>query len=403
DITVWDLHDRSTWELVLPSWETQSNATVHNLFIKGNYAHVSYYSDGYVVLDISSPDAPYLIGHYDTQSLWGCYPYLPSGLTIVSDMNTGLYVLEFTPGEVSPTINHSGTPDVFNNDPVTINAQIVDNGDIIEANLFYRTTFNGTTSSWNLVTPANQNSNYQFTIPGFQHLTNIEYYIAAQDDYGYVVTLPEGGSGTGPAGNLPPSQFFSYSVVITGLPVLHSFTPGGDTTVVVNSEFDIVVYAEDTTGLELIYSWKKNGIVTNETSNIYHYRAFQIPAPPRTDSIEVTISNGYFSLSNKWVVHISPATDVKDNEPVLTYQLEQNYPNPFNPETQITFSVPSNEFVNLSVYNLIGEKVTELVNENLSPGRYNINFNGDKLTSGIYLARIKAGSFDRIIKMILLK
>jgi hypothetical protein len=95
DITVWDLQDRTSWDLVVPSWETNSGATVHNLFILGNYAHISYYSDGYVVLNISDPEVPFLAGEYSTSSLWGCYPYLPSGITICSDMNDGLYVFMF--------------------------------------------------------------------------------------------------------------------------------------------------------------------------------------------------------------------------------------------------------------------------------------------------------------------
>jgi len=103
DITVWDLQDRTSWDLVVPSWETNSGAIVHNLFIMGNYAHVSYYVDGYVVLDISDPTNPILAGQYDTypgtggffNGAWGVYPYLPSGFTIVSDIETGLYVLKF--------------------------------------------------------------------------------------------------------------------------------------------------------------------------------------------------------------------------------------------------------------------------------------------------------------------
>ena len=95
DITVWDLQDRTSWDLVISSWQTNSGATVHNLFILGNYAHISYYSDGYVVLDISNPEAPVLAGEYTTSSQWGCYPYLPSGITICSDMDDGLYVFQF--------------------------------------------------------------------------------------------------------------------------------------------------------------------------------------------------------------------------------------------------------------------------------------------------------------------
>jgi choice-of-anchor B domain-containing protein len=105
DITVWDLVDRSSWNLVLSSWQIPgASSIVHNLFIKGNYAHISYYTSGYVVLDISDPLNPQLVGQYDTypssnggtyNGAWGCYSYLPSGNTIISDIETGLYVLHF--------------------------------------------------------------------------------------------------------------------------------------------------------------------------------------------------------------------------------------------------------------------------------------------------------------------
>ncbi len=404
DLTVWDLQDRTSWELVIPTWEMPGGATIHNLYIIGDYAHISYYDDGYVVLDVSSPEAPFLIGHYDTEDAWGVYPFLPSGITLISDILTGLYVLQFNPANVPPTITHTEINAVFNNDPVNVNAQIVDNGSIAEANLFYRTSFNGTTSGWNLVTgTAQSNNQYEFTIPGFQHLTEIEYYLAAQDDSNSIATLPAGGSGTNPAGNIPPAQLFSYSVVITGPPVILSFSPQGDTTVVVNSEFDFSISAEDTTGLEVNYTWFKNGSSVG-ISSTYHYRAGVFPVVPRVDSIRAVVSNGYFSVSKTWLVNVQPATDVDDkNGTVLSYNLEQNYPNPFNPSTQVSFSIPQNEFVNLSVYNLIGEKVAELVNENLTAGKYDIKFDAGNRTSGIYFARIKAGNFDKLIKMTLLK
>jgi len=405
DLTVWDLQDRTSWELVIPSWEMPGGATIHNLYIIGDYAHISYYSDGYVVLDVSSPEAPFVVGHYDTEDAWGVYPFLPSGITLISDIQTGLYVLQFNPANVPPTIMHTEINAIFNNDPVNITAQIIDDGSIAEANLFYRTTFNGTTSSWSLLTGTTSGNNqYEFTIPGFQHLTEVEYYLAALDDSDSITTLPAGGSGINPVGNIPPTQFFSYSVVITGPPVLHSFLPLGDTTVVVNSEFDFLINVEDTTGLLLQYSWKKNGALTSDHDSIYHYRASVFPTLlPRTDSITAIVSNGYFSVSKTWYVLVEAATDVEDKGNILTYNLDQNYPNPFNPVTQISFSIPQNEFVNLSVYNLIGEKVAELVNETLPAGKYDVKFNAGNLTSGIYFARIKAGSFDKLIKMTLLK
>ncbi|MCH7774130.1 MAG: choice-of-anchor B family protein [Bacteroidetes bacterium] len=106
DLIVYDLQDRSTWDVVVPSWQMSGNSPIHNIFVLGNYAHISYYKDGYVVLDISDPTAPTIAGQYDTfpgsggtyDGAWGCYPYLPSGHIIISDMSTGLYILSFDSG-----------------------------------------------------------------------------------------------------------------------------------------------------------------------------------------------------------------------------------------------------------------------------------------------------------------
>ncbi|MBT8390330.1 MAG: choice-of-anchor B family protein [Ignavibacteriaceae bacterium] len=106
DILVFDLVDRSTWDLVVPEWQTGSNSPVHNVFVLDDYAHISYYEDGYVVLDISNPQLPQIAGQYDTHpggslglytGAWGVYPYLPSGNILISDMVTGLYVVKFNP------------------------------------------------------------------------------------------------------------------------------------------------------------------------------------------------------------------------------------------------------------------------------------------------------------------
>jgi hypothetical protein len=88
--------------------------------------------------------------------------------------------------------------------------------------------------------------------------------------------------------------------------------------------------------------------------------------------------------------------------PVL-YSLEQNYPNPFNPTTNIKFSIPDESDVNLSVYNILGELISTLVNEKLKAGYYDFNFDGTKCSSGIYFYRIKTGSFIETKKMILLR
>jgi hypothetical protein len=85
------------------------------------------------------------------------------------------------------------------------------------------------------------------------------------------------------------------------------------------------------------------------------------------------------------------------------YKLCQNFPNPFNPNTQIRYSVPKTAIVELKVFNLLGQEIATLVNEEKSPGNYEINFDASNLSSGIYVYKIQEGSFVESKKMILLK
>jgi hypothetical protein len=85
------------------------------------------------------------------------------------------------------------------------------------------------------------------------------------------------------------------------------------------------------------------------------------------------------------------------------YSLSQNYPNPFNPVTTINYQVPENSFVSLKVFDILGEEVITLVNEEKSPGYYKVDLNASNLASGVYLYRLSAGRFVQVKKMVLLK
>lgn len=97
-------------------------------------------------------------------------------------------------------------------------------------------------------------------------------------------------------------------------------------------------------------------------------------------------------------------TSISNNDYVVKdFKLYQNYPNPFNPNTLIKYSLPEKTNVKLSVYNILGTEVVNLVNETQNAGEYEIEFNASKLSSGVYLYRLEAGNYKATKKLILMK
>jgi hypothetical protein len=91
-----------------------------------------------------------------------------------------------------------------------------------------------------------------------------------------------------------------------------------------------------------------------------------------------------------------------------SYALNQNYPNPFNPSTEISFDLPAASKVQLSVYNVLGQNVKELVNQNMDAGSHVVTWDGraddgTSVASGVYFYRLTAGNFSRTMKMMMLK
>ena len=122
----------------------------------------------------------------------------------------------------------------------------------------------------------------------------------------------------------------------------------------------------------------------------------------------------YFNLK---VVVKKNLTDVEGQPELLKeFSLSQNYPNPFNPSTNIQYSISSTQFVTLKVYDVLGNEVATLVNEEKSAGSYEVKFNTEALNttslpSGVYFYQLRAGnpstgsgqSFVETKKMILMK
>ena len=88
---------------------------------------------------------------------------------------------------------------------------------------------------------------------------------------------------------------------------------------------------------------------------------------------------------------------------VNSYTLAQNYPNPFNPSTTINYTLPSDQFISIRIYNVLGAEVASLVNERQGQGRHTVHFDASRLHSGIYYYTMTAGNYRETKKMMLLK
>jgi len=120
----------------------------------------------------------------------------------------------------------------------------------------------------------------------------------------------------------------------------------------------------------------------------------------------VSAKHGDNSGSNRGSAYIyyNFTTDV-EVEPTnaVSFNLNQNFPNPFNPTTKIKYQIPEISFVTLKVYDVLGNEVAILVNDEKPIGGYEVEFDGTGLTSGIYFYKLQAGSFVETKKMVLMK
>jgi len=135
----------------------------------------------------------------------------------------------------------------------------------------------------------------------------------------------------------------------------------------------------------------------------------QLPSQGGFNSISMINSNiGYAVGDNGRIyktINGGGPTGVNEHfiQALASFQLEQNYPNPFNPETIIEFSIPENSFVSLTIYDVLGNEVKTLVNQEKPAGIYQVSFYAKGLSSGIYFYELKSKFSTLIKKMILLR
>ncbi len=171
----------------LSQYTTNPNSIPHNAYIIGNLCHVSWYTEGYILLDITNPSSPVEVASYDTwpgasggfNGAWGVYPFQPSGNIYILDISTGLYIVR--PQLTDMTIAHVPLGTTNNEDgPYTVFADITSSNPISSVTLNYRV---GTAGAFTqaAMTPTAVPNQYAANIAGQNAPTTVQYFIDAVD------------------------------------------------------------------------------------------------------------------------------------------------------------------------------------------------------------------------------
>jgi carboxypeptidase T len=125
----------------------------------------------------------------------------------------------------------------------------------------------------------------------------------------------------------------------------------------------------------------------------YMATIYVVSNDPSTSSVPLNVT-----------LRVTHPTAVREDEPIpTTFALLQNYPNPFNPSTTFSFDIPYPSFAVLTIYNILGQEVAVLVNEEMNPGRYRVTWDAIGLSSGVYVYKLQAGSFTDTKKLLLVR
>ena len=191
------------------------------------------------------------------------------------------------------------------------------------------------------------------------------------------------------SGGIIPINLINFSAIIENNAVILQWTTAIE---INNSGFEILRSAQNDN------DWNKIGFVpgygTTSEKHSYNFNDENLESGQYFYQLKQIDYDGSSEFSG--IIEVSCSLPNK-------YSLSQNYPNPFNPTTKIKFSLAKESHVNLSVFNVLGEKIKELKNEVMKPGYYEVELNASDLASGIYFFRINAGDYVETKKMILLK
>jgi len=201
-----------------------------------------------------------------------------------------------------------------------------------------------------------------------------------------------------------PVELISFNTRVELNKVLLDWSTATETN---NRDFEILrgVYPVQS-GTQNDNGWESIGFVPGfgTTTEVHHYSFVDegLQSGNYQYRLKQMDFDGSFEYSNSIEVTVDAPT---------IFSLAQNYPNPFNPTTKIKYTIPSvtlrqaqsDIHITLTIYDVLGNEIATLINEQKQPGTYEVEFSGTNLPSGIYFYQLKAGSFIDTKKMILIK
>ncbi len=434
----------------------------HNTHLKGNYAYISHYGDGLRIVDISDPNNIFEAGYYDTYTApntgfvgdWGAFPFFASGKVLVSDIQSGLYVVFFDDGNTPPlitstpgatvtagqpyaydadnTVNVLGTPTItfsftgpagFNVVPNTgavswtptpaqVGSHLVSitatNGVGVKTQNFTVTVNGG--STWQVITYDDFESGMGSYTDGGADMAR--YTGTTHAHQGAAAANIQDNSGTA------SSFYHTASYNVTGYQTLE--VDFWFKMVSMESNEDFWVQFFDGATWRTVATFARNSSFRNNTfyhqvatisRSTYNFPAnaklrFMCDASDNNDDVYIDqiefrgLTNGAFVPGGHTV---SGAETLPES-----FELKQNYPNPFNPSTTINYQIPEAGRVTLRIYDLLGQLVTTLVDREVVAGTHSVvwagkNERGELVAAGVYIYRLEAAGVVRTKKMVLAK
>ncbi len=380
----------------------------HNVTVRGNYAYVAWYTAGLVVANISNPLSPATAGWYDTypgtsggyNGAWPVYPYFPSGKIAIADMTSGTWIFRFNnllPRRSVRLFSPANGDSVFN--IRTTRFRWTSAADMQADPHYHVLSMSGPGVSF--TSNVNDTTFQSIFLSGFQAGQIYRWTVGTRDEVNNTASVdtfqfvyqPAIAHIATNADTLDFGQAIVDSTVSRALQITNTGTATlvisniGPTSSVFASNFVGPVSVQPDSSYETMVSFTPPDSLSYEGALQIFTNAFQQPEK------DVFLRGmGDFP------------TGVDDRLSVpLEYALKQNYPNPFNPTTTIAYVLSRAGPVTLKIFNVLGEEVETLVNEEEAAGAHTVSFNAQGLASGLYIYRLVTQDFMDVRKMVLLK